>query len=82
MKNLNFYRNYNKYMNGVSVVIFTKNSYSDLKELLFQINTENFNELIISYENSNDDTLKLAKKVKRKIIKSKYLLGKTIIRGL
>ena len=76
MKNLNFYRNYNKYMNGVSVVIFTKNSYSDLKELLFQINTENFNELIISDENSNDDTLKLAKKFTRKIIKSKYLLGK------
>ena len=76
MKNLDFYKNHKRYMNGISVVIFTKNSYSDLRELLFQIKTENFNELIISDEDSNDDTLKLAKKFTRKIIKSKYLLGK------
>ena len=75
-KKLEFYKNHVELKPGISVVVFTKNSETDLKELLETIKKEKYDELIISDENSSDDTIKISKCFTKNIIKSKHILGR------
>ena len=76
IKNLDHYKNSNKFKDGVSISIHTKNSEKDIKDLLENLKNEEYDEILICDESSTDNTVKIAKEYGVKVINTETSLGK------